>query len=73
MEDKITSPETPLFRTRKTYSPEEILAAGGTTAFSRKSGKDNINLAEKLKEVPDTEPFTDEEWRQALQQLQDSK
>ena len=39
MEDKITSPETPLFRTRKTYSPEEILAAGGTTAFGLKIRK----------------------------------
>ncbi len=73
MKDKITSPEARLFRTHKAYSPEEILAAGGATAFGRKSGKNNLKLAETLKQAPDAEPFSDEEWRQTLQQLHDSK
>jgi hypothetical protein len=31
-----------LFKTHKSYTPEEILAAGGTTAFGRKTAKINL-------------------------------
>ncbi len=49
------------FRTHKTYYPEEILSAGGATAFSRKSDKSNQKLINTLKESPTVEPFTNEE------------
>ena len=32
------------FRAHKSVSPEEIIAAGGTTAFGIKSGKNNDTL-----------------------------
>jgi hypothetical protein len=59
-----------LFRSHRAYSPEEIIAAGGATAFGRKSGKDNKKLIETLSSSPEVEPFTDKEWEDTLKQLQ---
>ena len=73
MKAKVTSPTGGLFRTHKAFSPEEILAAGGATAFGRKSGKDNSKLIERLKSSPEAEPFTDDEWNKTLTQLRNSK
>lgn len=50
-----------LFRQFKTYSVEEIIAAGGTTAFGRLSHYDPAKLLE-LK----GESLTEDEYRQAL-------
>ncbi|EHQ29617.1 hypothetical protein [Mucilaginibacter paludis] len=61
------------FRTHKSFSAEEIMAAGGAMAFGIKSGKDNYKLIEALKAVPPIEPFSDDEWAQILRQLKDSK
>ncbi len=63
----------PEFRDRKSYSPEEIWAAGGTTAFGKKSGQSNKKLIEALKSSPEIEPFTDEEWNKTLIYLKESK
>lgn len=73
MKTKITSPTDGLFRTHQTFSPEEVLAAGGATAFGRKSGKDNAKLIEALKNAPEAEPFTEDEWNETLKQLKDTK
>jgi hypothetical protein len=73
MKAKVNSTEGGLFRTHQAFSPEEILAAGGATAFGRKSGKDNSKLVESLKNAPEAEPFTDDEWNETLKQLRDSK
>ena len=73
MKAKVNSPTGGLFRTHQTVSPEEILAAGGTTAFGRKSGKDNSKLIEGLKKSPEAEPFTEDEWNETLKQLRDNK
>lgn len=61
------------FKTHKTYSPEEILAAGGATAFGRKSDKDNHKLIKALETAPIPEPFTEVEWQKTLQQLSNDK
>jgi hypothetical protein len=61
------------FRTHKAYSPEEILAAGGATAFSRKSYKNNQKLIDSLKESPAIEPFTNKEWNDLSSQLDQDK
>lgn len=61
------------FRTHKTYSPEEILSAGGATAFSRKSDKSNQKLIDSLKESPAVEPFSNEEWDNLSSQLDKDK
>jgi hypothetical protein len=73
MKKHIESTKSNLFRSHKAYSPEEILAAGGATAFGRKSGKDNEKLVEILSLSPKAEPFTDEEWDDTLKQIRENK
>ena len=63
--------QLPEFRSRKAFSPQEILAAGGTTAFAKKAGQSNENLINALNSSPDVEPFTEEEWKEALAQLKE--
>ena len=58
-----------LFKTHKSYTPEEVLAAGGTTAFALKMGKTNEALIKALENAAPIEPFTDEEWADLLIQL----
>jgi len=60
-------------RTHVTVSPEEILAAGGTTAFGLKTGKNNETLKKALKNSPKPEPFTEEEWASLLEQMANDK
>lgn len=62
-----------LFKTHKSYSPEEILAAGGTTAFALKMGKTNEALIKALENAAPIEPFTDEEWADLMDQLAKDK
>ncbi|SHN35789.1 hypothetical protein [Mucilaginibacter sp. OK098] len=57
----------------KAYSIDEILAAGGTTAFANKLGKNFGDLAARLKELPEDAFLTDEEVEQALKTLRESK
>ena len=75
MKVDITSPNaiSSMFRTHKSYSAEEILAAGGTTAFAVKLGKSNEKLIQALQEGPEIEPFSDEEWFDLLHQLESTK
>ena len=67
------SPNKGLFKTHKSYSPEEILAAGGTTAFALKMGKDMDSLIKALENAPKPEPFTDEEWADLMADLEKDK
>jgi len=60
-------------RTHKSVSPEEIIAAGGTTAFGIKAGKNNETLKKALKNSPEPEPFTEEEWAGLLKQMANDK
>ncbi|MCF2499627.1 hypothetical protein [Dyadobacter chenhuakuii] len=62
-----------MFRTHKSYSAEEILAAGGADAFGEKLGNTNEKIIEALQNGPTIEPFTDEEWEDLLHQLQATK
>lgn len=73
MKTKFTFPTTSLFRAYKAASPEEKLAAGGASAFGRKSGKNNLQLIKKLKKAPKAESFTNKEWKQTLKQLSENK
>ncbi|MEY4540405.1 MAG: hypothetical protein RLZZ306_2162 [Bacteroidota bacterium] len=62
------------FKTHESYSPEEIIAAGGTTAFAHKIGKTYENMIAKLKETPlPIVDFTDEEWDIMMEQLKNDK
>ncbi|MCE7073274.1 hypothetical protein LZG74_23360 [Dyadobacter sp. CY327] len=62
-----------MFRTHKSYSAEEILAAGGADAFGKKLGKSTEKLIKALQEGPAIEPFSDEEWTDLLRQLEATK
>jgi hypothetical protein len=68
----LKSPEKYTFRTHESYSPEEVIAAGGTTAFAIKKGKTFENMLAKLKDAPEAD-FTDEEWDIIQEQLKNDK
>ncbi len=61
------------FKVHTTHSPEEVLAAGGTTAFSLKSNKSSERLIKALQDSPTIEPFTDEEWHDLSKQMNKDK
>jgi hypothetical protein len=70
----LKSPPKYTFKTHESYSPEEIIAAGGTTAFAHKIGKTYENMIAKLKETPlPIVDFTDEEWDIMMEQLKNDK
>jgi hypothetical protein len=62
-----------LFKIHKSYTPEDILAAGGTTAFGRKTSKNKLDVIKAIKNAPPIEPFTDEEWVDLMEQLAKDK
>jgi hypothetical protein len=62
-----------LFKTHQSYTPEEVFAAGGTTAFALKNGKTNEKLIQALKNAPPIEPFTQEEWDSLMTQVGNDK
>jgi hypothetical protein len=65
MKAKIISEESPyFFKKIKTYTAEEILAAGGTTAFGKLTGYD----PKKLYQIKG-ESITDEEFEKAIKML----
>ncbi|MES2110073.1 MAG: hypothetical protein V4577_15045 [Bacteroidota bacterium] len=63
----------PPFTRFKSYSVEEILAAGGAIAFADKLGKNARTLYEGLKSLPKDVFLTEEEAQQALDTLRASK
>jgi hypothetical protein len=73
MEMKPNAANKGTFRTHNTVSPEEIFAAGGTTAFGLKTGKNNETLKKALKNSPKPEPFTEEEWASLMEQIANDK
>lgn len=70
-EHHATNEET--FKSFSTVSPEEILAAGGATAFGVKTGKNAEGLKKALRDIPKPEPFTNEEWESIVSQLENDK
>jgi hypothetical protein len=61
------------FKPIKSYSVEEVLAGGGTSAFAYKMGKSPQNLVEALKDLPKESFLTNQEFDKALQILQEEK
>lgn len=59
--------------TFKSYSVEEIWAAGGTTAFANKLGKNPELIGEKFKDLPEGAFLTEDDVIQALKTLKESK
>jgi len=62
-----------LIKTHRSYSPEEVFAAGGTTAFALKHGKTREALIKALQDAQPIEPFTQEEWVDSMAQLAKDK
>ena len=60
------------FKTRNYYSPEEVIAAGGTTAFAHKIGKTGKAFRDSIKNAPVAD-FTDEEWDIIQEQLKNDR
>jgi len=61
------------FKNIKSYSVDEILAAGGPTAFAEKTGKTFENMLKVMENAPKPEPFTEEEWADLMEQLAKDK
>lgn len=73
MKDTLKTKDTYQFRTHKSYSVEEILAAGGTSAFARKMGFSGKKQMEALANHPVEDFLTDEEMEAALKILRENK
>lgn len=69
----ISADEYRPFSKLKSYSVDEILAAGGTTAFSEKIGKSGEGLLAALKKIPKEDFLTEEEFQEAMKTLNESK
>lgn len=61
------------FSNLKSYSVNEIMAAGGPTAFANKLGKNPQNIIKRLEKLPKDAFLTDEEVEIALKMLKESK
>ena len=57
----------------KSYSVDEIMAAGGTTAFANKLGKNPENIIKRLEKLPKESFLTEEEVETALRMLKETK
>lgn len=70
---KISDNEHFAFPSYKSYSVEEIMAAGGPTSFAEKRGKTGKDLVEALKKLPKEAFLTDDEANIALKMLSEGK
>jgi hypothetical protein len=70
---EISREEQNPFSNLKSYSVDEILAAGGTTAFAEKMGKSAEGLLNVLKNLPQEAFLSDEEFEEAMKTLNQSK
>lgn len=61
------------FCRHKSYSIDEIMAAGGTTAFAAKMGKNFQAIDNRLKKLPKDTFLTKDEANEALKILKESK
>ena len=61
------------FSRHKSYAIDEIIAAGGTTAFAIKMGKNFHAIDDRLQSLAEDAFLTKEEANKALQVLDESK
>ena len=72
MKSKISENKS-LFSTHKSYTPEEVFAAGGTTTFGLKTKKNKAEIIKALENAQPVEPFTEQEWADLMTQLANDK
>ena len=71
---KSTPPATQnLFTEHKSYTPDEVFAAGGTTLFGLKTQDKKIQALKAIENSAPIEPFTDEEWNNLMDQVANDK
>ena len=70
---KVSDGTLDFFPELKSYSIDEIMAAGGTTAFANKTGKTAKALMDRLKEIPKEDFRTEEEGAEARKTRNQSK
>jgi hypothetical protein len=70
---KTNTHENGMFSNVKSYSVDEILAAGGVDAFAEKHGKSWQGLLDALAKIPKENFLTDEEFEEAMKTLNQSK
>jgi hypothetical protein len=72
---KIYTPdnEQRMFPNLKSYSVDEILAAGGAGPFAEKMGKSWEGVLDVLKKMPEDAFLTEEEYEEAMKTLNASK
>jgi len=68
MKPQISKDES-LWKSHKSYTPQEVIAAGGTTAFARRREKETEAAIAALKNAPPIEPFSDEEWAKLMDEV----
>ncbi len=73
MKDSLKTKPIYQFRTHKSYSAEEILAAGGTSAFAHKTGLTGRKQMEAIANIDAEDFLTDEEMEAALKILRENK
>lgn len=73
MKTKHSETSDKVFKSIFTVSPEEILAAGGATAFGIKTGKNSEGLKQALRNSPNPEPFSEDEWTSLVEQMANDK
>lgn len=71
--DKSKTEELPYISKLKSYSVDEILAAGGPEAFSKKMGKSAKGFFEALYNLPQESRLTEEEVKEAIDILNATK
>lgn len=71
--NKTSGPVNHLFSCHSSYSVAEIMAAGGTTAFANRLGKNPKLLAGKLHDLQKNAYLTEDEANISLKTLKDSK
>lgn len=61
------------FRSSNSVSTEDILVARGNTSFGRRASKNNETLIKALESLPKPAAFTEEEWADAVADLEKNK
>jgi hypothetical protein len=62
-----------LFKEHKSYTPDEVFAAGGTTVFGLKTQEKKLQALKAIESAPPIEPFTNEEWDDLMNQVANDK
>ncbi len=73
MKKALKTKEPYQFKVHQSYTVEEILASGGTTAFAHKTGLTGKKQMEALAKIPSEDFLTDEEFEEALKILREEK